>query len=69
VEWESGAGAIEVGSADCSMPLYCPALEGSSWLPDSRHGDTGGVRKPDTVLEGWCEGVCVDEVDIGIDIR
>jgi hypothetical protein len=32
-------------------------------------GAKAGVLGGSKVLEGWCEGVCVDEVDIGIDIR
>lgn len=32
-------------------------------------GSKAGVLGGSKVLEGWCEGVCVDEVDIGIDIR
>lgn len=32
-------------------------------------GAKAGVLGGSKVLEGWCEGVCVDEVDIGVDIR
>lgn len=32
-------------------------------------GAKAGVLGGSKVLEGWCEGVSVDEVDMGVDIR
>lgn len=45
--------------------VWAGKSKGSSRGIGAKSGVLGGSK----VLEGWCEDVCVDEVDIGIDIR